>query len=707
MPVWAASYTASVVGYWDQPATWGGQGPPANGDTVSINDGVTVFVQDSRIVGASAPAGTLAINCNNTGTIYILSGATLTVRGDIAYTAGANYTPYIIVQGGGAFVWDSSQASSPGATKYSAHASATSGYRPFSATGTKTNHASVSSNPGGANGYFTTPGTGGSYVTTYTDFLRIGDASTPAFYLWSDNVSAGPEWSAVHDTFTSCGEISTAGSMSAIEIFQHDFNVHTGSLGPAVLNRYGYNQAVAAMTTGTRELIGNVFDIGTSGYSVGDATVAFDARDFNIHSNYFAGPLNTVNYQSYTWRYFQNNFYILPVGTGNSFLTLMGDARDNLFFLNDPNAMNPHGLNLSAYGPETMYGDIVDHGGQIQSQVSAWMISNNAVLAPGTYVMSNNLLLPNASGNSSWYLAAPIQMAGENGTVFWINHNTAMVNNTNQGVGVLVAHPGTLANPAGQLASFQSNILWNPVAANQAYKLLAAQNINSNVCSPASCNYNDGWNMLTDGGAAGGGCGGAGCTGGANGYADNFSGGTPGANDLSVNPNFVDPTRNTATFDSVYLGNTDPAWSSGTTYAVGALVSSADSTVYAGTLINYRYINASYNGTACAGANPKPGLYTAAARACWEWATLYDLRQAVGAQTLTDDQTIGAHGVDLITVLIQWIRAGFSPTNPALALVGNDGQDIGAVPISFAGPPQVPTIPGAPTRGTIRKGVVR
>jgi hypothetical protein len=205
--------------------------------------------------------------------------------------------------------------------------------------------------------------------------------------------------------------------------------------------------------------------------------------------------------------------------------------------------------------------------------------------------------------------------------------------------------------------------------------------------------------MLTNGG---------GFSNGGNGYADNFSS-VPGQHDLSVNPMFVDATRNMATFDTAYLHNTATAWSSGATYSVGNMVSSSDPTLYAttamgfpstGAVINYRYTNGSYVGTPCSGANPKPGLYTAASRACWEWATLYDIRQAVAAGTLYDDQTIGAHGVDIIMTLIQWVRAGYSPANSLLAGSAHDGTDIGAVPVSFL----APSAPNSATSGATMRG---
>ena len=87
-----------------------------------------------------------------------------------------------------------------------------------------------------------------------------------------------------------------------------------------------------------------------------------------------------------------------------------------------------------------------------------------------------------------------------------------------------------------------------------------------------------------------------------------------------------------------------------------------------------------------------------------------EIRQAVAAQTLYDDQTIGAHGMDIITTLIQWIRSGFSPTNEALALAGSDGQDIGAVAATFMAPvfpvPGSSIFGGVTFRGVAKRGVV-
>lgn len=58
-----ASYTTSQAGNWSAQATWGGSGPPGNGDTATVNHNVTVDVNTT--VGTSpASSGTTALTIN-------------------------------------------------------------------------------------------------------------------------------------------------------------------------------------------------------------------------------------------------------------------------------------------------------------------------------------------------------------------------------------------------------------------------------------------------------------------------------------------------------------------------------------------------------------------------------------------------------------------------------------------------------------------
>ncbi len=702
---WAASYTATSSGNWAVTSTWGNSGPPGDGDTITINDGVTVTVSDARIIGTSGANGTIAVNTSNSGALVIALGGQLQVRGDVQYSVGggANTTAYLIVQAGGIFEWNSSLAVSPATTQYTAHPDGAYGFRLFITTGTATSHAIVRSNAGGGNGYWRLQGAniGGGYLLQYTDFLRIGDAVNPAFSIksFSDHSNSTP-WDATHNTFTSCGIAPNGGDVGGEAVWRHSHNVHTGSLGSQILSRPGSSDTshlciykgfpAGCLSGGIREMNANVFDIRTD--------TNFDATDFTIHSNYFADRLGICISCApfHTWWYFQNNFYRVPV-SDSEFMYLMGDSRDNFWLLDEPISNNPHGTVPGAASGQTMSGEIVDHAGQITQSISAFFILGSTSPS-NAYALKDSILLPNASGTASFWLASMLQGAGSTYTLS-VDHNTAIM--TTGSTGVYTAHGTTPApNNPGQLSSYRDNILWNPVAGDQPYKLQAYLHWNMDVCAPAMCDYNDGFNTTSGGG---------GFTNGGNGYADNFSS-TPGQNDLSVDPMFTDSTRNMATFDSAYLGNAQPAWDSGTSYNPGDMVSSTDAALWNGAVVNYRYTNGSYAGTSCGSANPKPGLFTATARACWEWATLFRVREAVASQTLFDDQTIGAHGVDLINVLILWIRAGFSPRNPLLALAGHDGSDLGAVPVTWAAAQfAAPTAatPGSIVRGAIIRGGIR
>jgi hypothetical protein len=541
-----------------------------------------------------------------------------------------------------------------------------------------------------------------------------------------------------------------------------------------------------------REVNGNVFD-----------TLAFseiNPEGYTFLSNYFGAGFVIEEYAilggAKAW-YLQDNFIRFPMSAQSLTSPLLpSPSRHNYWLMDEAVTNNPHGPGVGLNG-KYMQGEIVDPAGHLDYQDSSFYMTLFSAgppadsCAPDCIVsITNSIFIPNMDGGESWWVSALVvdpDFPNSGGGIV-IDHNTIIADTQDDGgVPVYTAHATSPANTTGQLYSYQNNIIWSN-GRTPTYKLFAAQNINLDVCHPAKCDYNDGWRTLTDGGES------YGYTG-ANGYADNFTS-PPGVHDLAVDPMFVDPTRNMATFDSGYLGNHPPAWNSSASYNVGDMVSSTDASVYAGITVNYRYIN----NIGCDATNPKPGLaggtvlvtkgsptvtwvsgpkfnvnwtspsnvsgqnmpigpvsgfanhascggvlctiaalsdcigqncttitlsspYTGPtgiqpyfangqplqSRACWEWASLYRIREGVASQTLYEDSSIGVYGNDIITTLEQWVRAGFSPTNSALALAGSDGEDIGAVPVTFM-PSMYPALTpgGLIMRGaTGRGGVVR
>ena len=86
--LFATAYTGSVSGNWDSASTWGGAGVPGNGDTASINDGITVTIQPGTVTIGTSVAGNTAIRCSNgvSGTCVLNTapgGATVILRGNV------------------------------------------------------------------------------------------------------------------------------------------------------------------------------------------------------------------------------------------------------------------------------------------------------------------------------------------------------------------------------------------------------------------------------------------------------------------------------------------------------------------------------------------------------------------------------------------------------------------------------------------------
>jgi hypothetical protein len=149
---------------------------------------------------------------------------------------------------------------------------------------------------------------------------------------------------------------------------------------------------------------------------------------------------------------------------------------------------------------------------------------SSACVATITY----NLMLV---GPNNKTVATLIDMLGNANTSAIVQHNTCFTGT--QGGSVAETYPGF----TGMVQKFQSNMMWN-LTPNQGFKLYVAAGPNAtvNICLPANCTNNGGFNLET----------------GSNGYGYNnltVSGGTLGTNDVEGNPNFVDYTRNIRGWD--------------------------------------------------------------------------------------------------------------------------------------------------------------
>ena len=685
----AANLPSTQAGAWSSTATWGGLGPPGPGDTATINHAVTIA--DARIVGTSpadcaAPAVTIAA----AGSLTI-SGS-LTLRGCVVVTGG-NTNDAVVVQAGGAWHWDATAAASPSTTHYTYAPAAEANYRPFRTTGSAGSHVVVDSVAGAGTGSFSLGAYtyGGVLAAAYTDFARLGSASTAA---WEWRAAS---YSVTHSTFTACGQIGvSSGNLTILPAggtMQHNYNVHTAS---AAIRTFYISSTLATNDAGTHEMIGNVFDAAAT-----DDNCSLGG--FTIRNNYFGGG---IDIGAGAWALFTLNLIRQTNTSGNGFTHAGGDISNSYVFI-DSDVGNPKPFQQLAAISSNLDGVIVGQAGTSAGGSNGgdsgelWFNANPA--STTTYTVKNTIVLPNMNGYSSMEIGAS--------TPAFPNVRVAIEHTT--WFGGYAGTPGTVGfsafdlseagnSVAGQITSFRSNIIWNPQRTGYTSYSMFAKLVDINtawnnpspqtdICSPANCDYNTGWGHTVSYPTA------SAYSNQGRGYIAKFSS-TPGAHDVDVNPAFVDYQRALELWFTRYLSNAPNAWSSGSTYATGDLVASSDPTVYWGLSIGYRYLGC--------GTNPQPGVGTNW-RSCWEWASLYRIRQAIATGTTYDDQAIGAHGVDAVEAVIRWIRAGYSPTAAVLAGAAHDGGDIGAVPVSW-GPQNAPAPPGAGSkiRGSVMKGRV-
>jgi len=166
-----------------------------------------------------------------------------------------------------------------------------------------------------------------------------------------------------------------------------------------------------------------------------------------------------------------------------------------------------------------------------------------------------------------------------------------------------------------------------------------------------------------------------------------------GADPVAGGPQFVDPTRNVATFDTGYLALANAtAWTNAHSYSVGDEVSCASSGFYNNATINFTCITAHTSNSGNA-TNGQPGAAaTTSWRTNWECRGLAKIRAATLANTRYTDATLGLTNARVIAVLNAWVEAGFMPRATAIRAASSDGTTIGAVQYVSSGTLQGTTL---------------
>jgi len=637
----------------------------------------------------------------NTGVIELASGAIWRARDNLCYTdAAGNTTAALILDAGSTLIFDSSQAISPATTRYryGSCGGSTLSYRPFQANGTPGSHVTVTSCAAGNETYCVggtansaLPGqfraskvgatgcanSGCGYMqVTYTDFSYIGDATTYGQAFEIGFYTTATTFTFTHNTCNRCGPGLNAGTgaLSAGSTLHVDYNVWTNSVGT------GSNiflNAATTLTSGARTVTYNVFD---KRWNDADGNCNGEVLMYNtaFTGNYYGGgkcasgePNVTADANPST-----NEFFYLPSTQSQSIFAVGGSLSGGYYFSDYPGSpgeeMKPFYMENPLW---TLSGSVIetadDQSGNVGHAVPTW---NGA-----TDYFQNNIALPSKTGTGTINIGVSTNTCGTACSTIWFYHNT-VAGPTSQGLihsneagSVTAAYPALESNLAfapggtgyckvstgtGTGTLFQNDVTVADYNAADSHLISSAASTGCLATCPNSVCVNQG-----------------------NGYIGNWSA-TPGAHDVTGSPNFADPLRNVALWDTKYLGRAaGTAWQTGAAYTVGQIVSDSHAGYYGGLPINFRCIAAHTSGSAT---EPNVGANW---RNDWEWASLNDLRTAVPAgETYNTDGAIGcASGCSATKALVNWVRVGYTPQNPALWCAGHDGEAIGAVPFCAAG----------------------
>lgn len=508
LDAWAAACASNADGAWSTAATWTscGGGSPGIGDTASITHAVTV--SGNTTVGTSPAGGNTVVTVSGGGSLTVNSSISLTVRGGMEFSSNI-----FTLSAGSILEFDASNATTPLSQKYELRLGTGHNQTPqLIANGTSGSHVTIRSNSGGGNAWIN-DGTGpwlrgaGTLDLNYVDFLRMGDSSNRAIRTSPSN--SGDSVKILNCTFDTTGGI---GGTYNLNTDLGTFRIEDTNFTNTAATEAWRLENATSYTSGTRTVLRNVFDKHVLFYTPGG---------FTIEDNYFHEALASTDGQ---WTTFRHNFVRLT----NSYneVLLRGSTYRNFWYWDEPTQTNPHFTQAPLY-TLTVDGDIFESDGTGAGEGDC--ILGDVPGAARTLTVQNCIVLPNANGANSGTL---VSLLGNANVTLAMNHNTGLV-----GTQGLLAVGETYTGHAGMVTSYKSNIAYDTSA--RGYHILdsGTNDSVSDLITSTNANYNNAYNLLAGSNLKG--------------YNNlEFSSGSPGANDLAVNPNFVDSSRDFASWDS-------------------------------------------------------------------------------------------------------------------------------------------------------------
>lgn len=489
-------------GNWSEPSTWSADRVPQNGDVVVIRDHVQIDTH--AVVGESSDSDATGLSVESPGSLTILSGFQLTLRG----SAKLDNAP-LTMKPGSILEFDSSLAISPSSSAYSLQIGAANNQPQarLIIQGTADMRCKIQSQKtnGGANGFITDDGflQGGLITGSYVDFESVGDSSRSAIQI----AATGDAFFQLENAiFKNCGALRSTYHLGENVIFSLKNITWRQTLGPLSAEINSYNELVS----GLREISNCVFDKEVRFYP---------PTGLLISENIFGAGFDVLDGN---WAGFKNNL-VRHEGTARR---IASSVSNNYWLIDNSQKVNPHFLQAGTYSRDiTVDGEIFDFRG---ANGDGDCILIGEPQEPVKVTVKNCIVLPNSASDNSGTLFSAL---GNNNIEIVAEHNTYFTGSQGAACGE------TYEGKHGMISSFRSNLAWDSVG-GRGYKLFDS-GINNNVVDLVSsemADFNLGFNLRLGSNLRG---------------YDNleFSNGSPGEHDLELNPLFRDPTRNISSWD--------------------------------------------------------------------------------------------------------------------------------------------------------------
>ena len=520
------AFVTFAAGNWSTTTNWTPNGTPGNGDTVTINH--NMIVDQATIIGSSpATGGTAAINWGSNGRTLTIN-ANLTLRGDISPQIGYLAAPDIIsVAAGVTIEFDTSQAAAPSTTVYKwTSPNSNQGWR-ITFNGTLAQPCILRSNASGNNcGYFEeSPNFNRPSVhATFTNFLRIGNATTFPIDKYYGTDSASNELY-LHDcVFDTCGRVvSRANNIAGAVI----------DLTRVTFKNGVDSQGVDMDVLHTNPAASNITDC-----YLGLQISVEEGAGWSFSGNTFASG-HFVGTASPTASTLHANNLVVFNQPGHNEGICCGTYLNDYFIATDATNVNPHGVTLNYQFAHDMDGIVWEGAYPTEGDGDLIFIGPTNPGGVQTYNIVRNILLPAADGTSFGKLIS-LLYTGSNWRLN-ADHNTVVADYTSphpeNGVVQCGESGGGLA---GMISSLRSNLIWSSTTAHSTVLNRLAGSL-QDVVSSANVSYTGMWNPYT-------GFDGPGFQSGPV-NASLFTSGTPNLNSVTIGSNpFVDNMRRLSTW---------------------------------------------------------------------------------------------------------------------------------------------------------------